>query len=149
MPTHTLFITSPKMVCGGCTGTVEAALKGCKGVTAVDVSLSTQTATVTTSDDSIACTCAKGPDGKCKCGDDCTCMQKSLIAACDEAGFKVSTDSVAAAAAKSCSCCCCGATCACGPNCTCSKKSTRIIQQVSMGVAIFAIGWMASKKFAK
>lgn len=130
------------MVCGGCTGTVEDALSKLPGVTDVNVSLKTQTATVTTTDDSVACKCTKGPDGKCKCGDQCQCMQKSLVAALGEAGFNATVDGIA----NLCNCVC-GVTCACGPNCTCTKKSTLYLQKASIGIAVFAIGWMASKKF--
>jgi copper chaperone CopZ len=144
MPTHSLLIVSPKMVCSGCTGTVEGTLKKCPGVTDVAVSLKSQTATVTTSDDSVACKCAKDSGGKCKCGADCQCMQRSLISALNSAGFNATTEE--AVSVNKCSCMC-GTTCACGPNCTCPKKMTLMLQKASIGVAVFAIGWMASKKY--
>lgn len=130
------------MVCGGCTGTVEEALKKCPGVTSVEVSLKKQTATVITTDDEIACKCSKDASGKCKCGADCQCMQRSLIAALSNAGFHASTS----APLDQCNCVC-GPTCACGPNCTCTKQSTRMLQQLSLGIAVFTIAWMASKKY--
>lgn len=67
MPVHQIKITK-KMTCGGCTGTVEAALRGVDGVTDVVVSLEDQTATITTDSDEKACQCTKAADGKCKCG---------------------------------------------------------------------------------
>lgn len=125
MPTHYLSITTP-MVCGGCTSTVEKALKAVPGVTAVSVSLTDAAAKIETSSDEIACTCAKNADGTCSCGENCQCLQKQLLQAVSEAGFeakptteegfkcgsggKAGSEGAGPCGAKNCTC---------GPNCQC------------------------------
>lgn len=199
MPIHYLKINT-KMVCGGCSSTVEKALSALPGVSAVSVTLSSQSAKVDTScADSIACDCSKTPDGKCSCGDVCKCMVESLINACEAVGFDAvaadasvhqcgSTDKKGPCGSPVCTCgddcqcgpdgckcagcpgnskascgvgkgpcsspnCNCGSDCQCGPNCTCStcpKPKERYdanMTNVAVGVTLFAIGWMASKRF--
>ena len=121
MPTHYLSITTP-MVCGGCTSTVEGALKAVEGVTAVSVSLQSKVAKIETSSDEIACTCAKTVDGTCPCGTSCKCMEAKLLKAISDVGFEGKTTTEASfkcggasAAAGPCG----AANCTCGPNCQC------------------------------
>mmetsp|Transcript_220 Transcript_220/g.318 ORF Transcript_220/g.318 Transcript_220/m.318 type:complete len:197 (+) Transcript_220:129-719(+) len=128
MPSHYLKIKT-KMVCGGCTGTVEKALLAVPGVNAVSVSLASQTAKVDTSDDSVACKCSKTSEGNCPCGDACQCMAKALVAALEEVSFDAeiggdeSTHKCDSSGTKKGSCgapgCTCGPDCQCGPDCTC------------------------------
>ena len=191
-----------KMTCGGCSGTVEKALLGVNGVTGVSVSLTSQTALVTTQG-CAGCTCKASNGGTCPCGDACECTSKALIAAAAAVGF----DAVKAdAAAHSCSsakkggpcnspsctcgpncqcgddckcagcpapttsCCDSGAaknagpcnspSCTCGPNCQCGDDckcascpqpfaiSSDMLTHAAIGIAIFAAGWMAAKRFS-
>mmetsp|Transcript_79705 Transcript_79705/g.179780 ORF Transcript_79705/g.179780 Transcript_79705/m.179780 type:complete len:165 (-) Transcript_79705:87-581(-) len=162
MPIHVLSIKT-KMVCGGCTGTVEKALKAVPGVGEVSVSLETQSARVTTTSDEAACKCAKGADGMCKCGANCQCMVKALAAAVSDVGFEaeaadLSTFTCGKAQAGPCGApgCTCGPNCQCGPNCKCAgcpggtgtgaKNPVDFMTYAAIGVALFAAGWMAAKR---
>ena len=199
MPTHYLKINT-HMVCGGCTNTVEKALLQVPNVSAVSVSLDSQTAKVDTTNDNEACQCSKTADGKCPCGDNCLCMEKALLAACDAVGFGAAATTAEAhrcgggdqgqkCGAPDCTCgddCQCGTTCqcagcpgsttatscgkgkcdslacTCGPNCQCGATCTcatcprnpaamrhNVLTHISLGVALFAVGWMASKKLGR
>ena len=150
-----------KMTCGGCSGTVEKALLDVNGVTGVSVSLTSQTALVTTQG-CAGCTCKASNGGTCPCGDACECTSKALIAAAAAVGF----DAVKAdAAAHSCSSakkggpcnspsCTCGPNCQCGDDCKCASCpqpfaiSSDMLTHAAIGIAIFAAGWMAAKRFS-
>eukprot|EP00421_Protoceratium_reticulatum_P065653 CAMPEP_0168408534 /NCGR_PEP_ID=MMETSP0228-20121227/26719_1 /TAXON_ID=133427 /ORGANISM="Protoceratium reticulatum, Strain CCCM 535 (=CCMP 1889)" /LENGTH=166 /DNA_ID=CAMNT_0008422221 /DNA_START=54 /DNA_END=554 /DNA_ORIENTATION=+ len=165
MPIHNLSITT-KMVCGGCTGTVEKALQAVTGVKEVSVALDTQSARVVTVSDEVACKCPKGPDGKCCCGDNCQCMAKALVSAVEDVGFSAEVASGAFACGKAgagpCGApgCTCGPNCMCGTNCKCAgcpggqggaavkaKAPADLLMYATIGVAVFAAGWMAAKRF--
>jgi copper chaperone CopZ len=89
-------ITTP-MVCSGCTSTIERAVSNVKGVQAINVSLTSQTAHVDMIDASANCNCAKtkGDDDddddtvgtSCPCGDDCQCTARALMSAMTAVGF--------------------------------------------------------------
>jgi len=129
MPTHYLKLSSKTpMVCGGCTSTVETALKAVPGVTGVSVVLTGQTAKIDTSNDELACDCTKTVEGTCKCGANCKCMEQKLMAAVKDVGFESTPTTQDAfecggdqklgpCGAANCTC---GPNCQCGPTCGCA-----------------------------
>mmetsp|Transcript_28519 Transcript_28519/g.47199 ORF Transcript_28519/g.47199 Transcript_28519/m.47199 type:complete len:215 (-) Transcript_28519:190-834(-) len=90
----------------------------------------------------------------CTCGADCQCGDNCQCAGCP-ASSTTSASSCCGNNSKGGPCgkrnCTCGPNCQCGDSCQCancnSNSSLWTMQNISIGVALFAVGWVASSRF--